>query len=327
MTNGKSTATVFVWVLCVLSFNARAYGMDESPESVRECVLSFVKLSQSVVRSWHVSGVERKSESKLSKKSESEMSVRSMSDGVFFLAESKIVKDKKTKTTIILANDDYSGTISRFEEQPWSIENLHLRSAVSFRSNIHDAFVPLAQFGQGPYELLFAAVSSGEFNERSREHKSIVYDVKMKPTTESEPGKPVFAQVQVELERVDGNLFLKRISYDSSATVGTLDLVMHTELVFSEWKLAGDYYLPSRIVRDYKQLDPVKKGVVLVHSFEEKTYDYSRIQEPVAKNECYLSHYGLPEPLGVQRWSWLWLLLAVMAGFAGIIGFRMLRTA
>jgi len=77
---------------------------------------------------------------------------------------------------------------------------------------------------------------------------------------------------------------------------------IETSVVYSDWKKSANRWLPQKVLpyvpflTDKEWVGDEKKAPTVMFSF-----DYSEVDKKVDKSRFYLTHYGLPEPEGLER--------------------------
>jgi hypothetical protein len=314
-------------LVAALAFSPGATAIGDEIETAIQSVRALQDTAVKEHSHWNISGTEKNLTNNPGEVTELVTPVKSWSDGLYRMVESIHEVQGRRKTIIGLSNPDYSATIARFDSQPWSIESLYFKDESTYRSNHGPSFTPLRDYSAPPFSLLLDEIGDGTFSKSRSDEQSTTFHVVMpEPEPSAATSRPKFRDVFVVIAKADGQPVVSRLAAVSQTDAGPVRIIMKLDLELADWRQTSEGLIPATIISRGQRLDPADDSKVLGEGTIEKKYDYSQFDSEFDTEQCWLSHYGLPEPgesTGISRW---WLLVGVLAIVAGVIAVRMIRT-
>jgi hypothetical protein len=206
---------------------------------------------------------------------------------------------------------------------------LYLSSEPEYRSNVASTFPGLTEFSGSHYAQLFDQICSGTADLLRTGEEVSEFSVRLGPAAEmeSEAPRPEFSEVHVEVAATSAGWELRGIRYEGRGSNGMTELRFGRQLTFTDWQetIAGRF--PGTVNNRFQQLDLNDRSKILLETQSVGRFDFSRMADKIATEECFLSFYGLPEPEDQGRTkSWVWLALAVVLGAGCLWGLRTWRS-
>lgn len=221
---------------------------------------------------------------------------------------------------VILRNPSYMAELARGLDDHWVIVGLthsteekfgesleRGRSMNYFRRDVADPGSLLRKILNERESLNVMSKRDGQFD---------VFQLSPKSNATPEPGT-LFAISSRFMIWFEDHASPSRIDYSYP---GPDNETVNVSRVFDGWREVDGVDVPSRgrvfLPKGYSETD---------FPLETVTFDYSSINTPLRRGECYLSFYGLPEPGGPHSPGSVWLglvILGVVVCSAGVYFWR-----
>jgi len=219
-------------------------------------------------------------------------------DGQYYV---EVKQQEGTDEVIYIANPKYQATISRKADGDWTIDYLSMNNGSQLAGSVTSVFIsqvwdPLGVAAMHHDPALVSTESGPQVSE-------VVFRV-ADTLPQNSPIHPTSAGSVMRVQPRIGGGFPEVIETTNSVAQGA----MKSPFKFSSLvSVAADLALPS-----------VVKAVIVTPTGERRNpatfeWDYSRILDPIDRDRCFLSYYGLPEP-GSSNSKWLpWLAFMLVA--------------
>ncbi len=295
-------------LLALIPLDVRA---DDPIEAIR-----YLQNSRSDTLSWNLTGSRTTLRDRDSKTIASR--IRSQQSGDLTFSSSTSVEMGKQKTTVLIHNPKYCGTLARIENGSWSLTALYLSSDPRYNTHLRRTNPLFLEFQMPPFSLLLDEITTGVSTANGTDPEwGDAYAITPGPPHDTGAVRPQFKDIVVNVRHMEGHTVVSRLT--TRLEVKDRDPIIQTRQTFefADWKVCGKDVLPLSIRKISENLDPENMSAVLSTSITERKFDLSKMSEPMNEEECWLTFYNIPEPEGTQQNSLMrWVL--VVAACVGI---------